>query len=156
VIIIGQDGLLANAAKYVNGRPMIGVNPDPDRYDGALLPFTVDSSLNIVDHVIKGNYEYRDVALAEARLNDGQRLLAFNELFIGIEDHTSARYRIAFNGKEEDQSSSGIIVATRSGSTGWLSSLYNMANGLIKAPKENVRIAKPLSDHELQFVVREP
>lgn len=156
VIIIGQDGLLANAAKYVNGRPMIGVNPDLARYDGALLPFTVDSCLNVVDRVINGTYDYRDASLAEARLNDGQRLLAFNELFIGIEDHTSARYRIAFNGKEEEQSSSGIIVATRSGSTGWLSSLYNMANGLIRAPKENARRAKPLSDHELQFVVREP
>jgi NAD kinase len=156
VITIGQDGLLANAAKYVGGRPMIGVNPDPSRYDGVLLPFTADRTLSVVEQVISGTYAYRDAALAEARLNDGQRLLAFNDLFIGISDHTSARYRIAFNGSEEEHSSSGILVATRSGSTGWLSSMYNMANGLIRAPKEKSRIAKPLSDRELQFVVREP
>jgi len=156
VITIGQDGLLANAAKYVGGRPMIGVNPDPSRYDGVLLPFTAESTVNALEQVISGTYAHRDASLAEARLNDGQRLLAFNDLFIGVSDHTSARYRIAFNGSEEEHSSSGILVATRSGSTGWLSSMYNMANGLIRGPKENVRKAKQLSDRELQFVVREP
>lgn len=31
VIAIGQDGLVANTLKYLNGQPLIGVNPDPDR-----------------------------------------------------------------------------------------------------------------------------
>lgn len=156
VITIGQDGLLANAAKYVGGRPLIGVNPDPARYDGALLPFTAANCQHAVERVVAGTGAYRDASLAEARLSDGQHLLAFNDLFIGIGDHTSARYRITFGGKEEEQSSSGILVATRSGSTGWLSSAYNMANGLIRGPKEHIRRAKPLGDDELQFVVREP
>lgn len=156
VVTIGQDGLLANAAKYVGGRPLIGVNPDPDRYDGVLLPFTPQTCRNAIERVLANECAIREASLAEARLNDGQRLLAFNDLFIGVEDHTSARYRISFNGKEEEQSSSGIIVATKSGSTGWLSSVYNMANGLIRSPNETARRAEPLGDHEVQFVVREP
>jgi NAD kinase len=156
VITIGQDGLLANAAKYVGGRPMIGVNPDPGRYDGVLLPFSSVTCLSAVERVVAGTYAHRDASLAEARLNDGQRLLAFNDLFIGINDHTSARYRISFGAEEEEQSSSGILVATRSGSTGWLSSAYNMANGLIRGPQEKVRNAKALGENELHFVVREP
>ncbi len=29
VIVVGQDGLVANAAKYLDGQPVIGVNPEP-------------------------------------------------------------------------------------------------------------------------------
>lgn len=156
IVTIGQDGLLANAAKYVRGRPMIGVNPDPERYDGVLLPFTAATCPAAVERVISGSYVHRETSLAEARLNDGQRLLAFNDLFIGINDHTSARYRITFGAAEEEQSSSGILVATRAGSTGWLSSVYNMANGLIRGPEGKARKVRPIAENELQFVVREP
>src|SRR5579859_2174484 len=30
VIALGQDGLVANIAKYLTGQPMLGVNPAPD------------------------------------------------------------------------------------------------------------------------------
>lgn len=38
VIVIGQDGLVANTLKYLNGQPVIAINPDPERWDGQLLP----------------------------------------------------------------------------------------------------------------------
>src|SRR5690606_32258260 len=40
ILVYGQDGLVANTAKYVNGLPIIAVNPDPSRFDGILLPFS--------------------------------------------------------------------------------------------------------------------
>jgi hypothetical protein len=40
-VVIGPDGLVANAAKYVGDLPIIGVNPDEQRNDGVLLPFRV-------------------------------------------------------------------------------------------------------------------
>jgi len=157
VITVGQDGILANAAKYVQGIPMIGVNPDPARYDGVLLPYTAESFLDGVEQVQNDTAQLRVVALAEARLGDGQRLLAFNDLFIGINDHTSARYRISYKGAAEEQSSSGILVSTKAGRTGWLSSVFNMANGInrLSNPK---KLAKPrkFGEDELFFVVREP
>ena len=130
VIVIGQDGLVANSAKYVGSIPMIAVNPEPQRYDGVLLPFTPEDFLEAVEQVIAGKYKAQMRSLAEARLNDGQRLLAFNDLFIGTASHISARYRIQIGDMSEEQSSSGIIVSTKSGATGWLSSIFNMANGL--------------------------
>ena len=36
--------------------------------------------------------------MAQAELNDGQRLLAVNDLFIGARTHVSARYRLRYRG----------------------------------------------------------
>jgi len=37
VIVVGQDGLVANTAKYLSGQPVIGVNPDPGDGMGVLV-----------------------------------------------------------------------------------------------------------------------
>jgi hypothetical protein len=39
VVTVGQDGLVVNTAKYLDGQPVVAVNPDPARYDGILLPY---------------------------------------------------------------------------------------------------------------------
>jgi NAD kinase len=95
VLVIGQDGLVANTAKYVGGIPVIAVNPEPKRFDGMLLPFTPADFLEAVEHVMVGKYPARKVALAEVRLNDGQRLLAFNDLFIDAATHVPVFYYAA-------------------------------------------------------------
>ncbi len=133
VVVVGQDGLVANTAKYAHGIPIIGVNPDPSQYDGVLLPFKTHEIERIVEKTLEGKHQQKEVTMAEARLNDGQRLLAFNDLFIGPQTHRSARYKLTYHKKTESQSSSGIIVSTGAGSTGWLSSLMNMANGVAAA-----------------------
>ncbi len=159
VIVVGQDGLVANTAKYADNIPIIGVNPDISRYDGVLLPFNTDDFLLGVEDVLAGNYLSITSNLAEAQLNDGQRLLAFNDLFIGPLSHTSARYIIQYNNQTERHSSSGVIVSTKSGSTGWLSSLYNMSFNMqsFLNKNNNAKKRKPvLNDKQLMFVVREP
>jgi NAD kinase len=159
-VVVGQDGLVANAAKYVNGLPILGVNPDKDRYDGFLLPFQITNFQQALESVLKGKAKFKNVTLAEAKTNDGQRLLAFNDLFIGPGSHTSARYKITYDNKTEEQSSSGVIVSTGAGSTGWLSSLLNMANGIQSTFSENqqvkVKFAMPWDTNQLVYVVREP
>jgi NAD kinase len=158
VIVIGQDGLVANTAKYVNEIPIIAVNPDKDRYDGFLLPFNPTNFIVGVEKVIADKYTAKTATLAEATLNDGQRLLAFNDLFIGASSHVSARYKISYNSKIEEHSSSGVIVSTKSGSTGWLSSIFNMTfemHKYIEKDNSKKKIAK-LKDNQLMFVVREP
>lgn len=158
VIVIGQDGLVANTAKYVNGLPIVAVNPDAERYDGLLLPFQPANFLQGVDKVMAGHYQARIATLAEAQLNDGQRLLAFNELFIGAASHVSARYKISFKDKSEEHSSSGIIVSTQAGSTGWLSSIFNMTLAMRRFMEkgEAKKKSTELKDNQLMFVVREP
>jgi hypothetical protein len=60
------------------------------------------------------------VTLAKATLNDGQKLYAVNDLFIGQRTQLSAYYRIRLGERQEDHCSCGIIVSTGAGSTGWL------------------------------------
>ncbi|MDV6236256.1 NAD(+)/NADH kinase [Leptospira ellisii] len=157
VVAIGQDGLVANTAKYSKGVPIIAVNPDKERYDGILLPFDRENFIGAVDDVVAGTYSSKTVRFAEARLNDGQRLLAFNDLFIGPSSHVSARYKISYNKRTEEQSSSGIIVSTPSGSTGWLSSVFNMAYGVAGVFEKDLELKRPsLEEGQLLFAVREP
>jgi len=153
IVVVGQDGLVANVAKYSKHIPIVAINPDPERYDGVLLPFTIKNFLNGVNSVLNENFSSKKMKFAEAVLNDGQKLLAVNDLFIGISSHSSARYKIILNGKEEIHSSSGIIVSTKTGSTGWLSSIFNMAFGILG--ETNLSYPK-LNEDDLYFAVREP
>ncbi len=161
VVTIGIDGLVVNTAKYLDGQPVVAVNPDPAHIDGILLPFNVKTAVPAVRQVLVGGYSAREVTMAEARLNDGQSLLAFNDLFIGVKSHVSARYRIQTGQRQERQSSSGIIVSTGAGSTGWLSSLFNMARGMVAsfsdAPESVLPVRQmPWNTERLVYVVREP
>lgn len=158
VVVIGPDGLVANAAKYVGNLPIVGVNPDPKRIDGMLLPFRLHQVRKVVESVLKERAKIEQVTMAEAELNDGQRLLAFNDLFIGRRSHVSARYNLKWRDTSESQSSSGVIVATGAGSTGWLSSVFNMTKGLNtwrgNAPINPLRME--WGSQSLAWVVREP
>ncbi len=129
VVVVGQDGLVANTAKYVGDVPIVAVNPDPQRFDGILLPFQVQEARAAVNRVLNKQAKIREVTLAEVMLHDGQRMLAFNDLFIGVKSHVSARYQLRVDGREESQSSSGVLVSTGAGSSGWMSSVFNMAAG---------------------------
>jgi NAD kinase len=158
VVAVGQDGLVANVAKYVGGQPLVGVNPDPSRFDGVLLPFGVDGAHAAMRRTLEGKASVREVTLAEARLQDGQRLLAFNDLFLGARTHVSARYTLRYDEVAEPQSSSGVIVSTGAGSSGWLSSVFTLAQGLTSTmggvPGKTWRMS--WEDPRLAFVVREP
>jgi NAD kinase len=123
VVIIGQDGLVANTLKYLDGQPVIGVNPDPGRWDGVLLPFVPEDAGKIVEETLRGRRKTEEVTMARARLQNGQELLAVNDFFIGQRTHVSARYIIKHGGLKEPQSSSGVIVSTGLGSTGWMKSV---------------------------------
>lgn len=157
IVVIGQDGLVANTAKYSRGCPIVAVNPDKARYDGVLLPFDTSDFVTGVEAVIDGKFRSQLMGFAEAKINDGQRLLAFNDLFIGASTHVSARYKISFQEKTEEHSSSGLIVSTKAGSTGWLSSIFNMAYGVAGVFEEGLVSKRPtLGENELLFAVREP
>ena len=122
--------------------------------------------------MLKQRARYRKVTLAEVLLGDGQKLLAFNDLFVGARTHVSARYRLRWCKKEEAQSSSGVLISTGAGSTGWLSSVFQMARGVArfalgarsgweaeeggtKAPP-GLPSPLPWDTRSLVFVVREP
>ena len=163
VVALGQDGLVANTLKYLDGQVVIGVNPDPARWDGVLLPFAPSDVGAVMRDHLADKRPVREITMAEARLNDGQTLCGVNDLFIGPRSHVSARYLLALDGRQERQSSSGIIVSTGLGSTGWLRSLYAGWAGMTAALtggerpvafEEQSRFA--WDARELRFCVREP
>lgn len=162
VVTLGPDGLVVNTAKYLNGQPLLALNPDPARIDGVLVPFSIDDAAEALEQALACALGGRQVTMAKATLNDGLSLLAVNDLFIGQRTHVSARYRICYAGREENQSSSGIIVSTGAGSTGWLRSVLTGATRIscafngekVPALPEGYRI--PWEARHLLFTVREP
>jgi NAD kinase len=148
LVAVGQDGLVANVAKYLAGQPVLGVNPDPARHDGVLVRHPPEALRDLLPAAAAGRLRVQRRTMAQAVLDDGQRLLALNEVFVGHRTHQSARYRITVEGASEPQSSSGLIVTTGTGATGWARSIHRQR----KQPRE---LPGP-EDAALAFFVREP
>jgi hypothetical protein len=89
-----------------------------------------------------------------------QELYAVNDLFIGPKTHASARYEIRLGDKAEIHSSSGVIVSTGLGSTGWLRSIITGSTGIAASLEPQARrmsqIHMPWDARYLHFAVREP
>ena len=156
VVVIGQDGLVANTLKYLDSQPVIAVNPDPGRWDGKLLPFEIGDLERVILKTIQEKSVINSVTFAEAKTNDGQRMLAVNDLFVGPKSHVSARYLLKWREQEERQSSSGIIVSTGMGSSGWFQSI--LAGALGVTGRKNHHLMKGFSWEEkrIHFAVRAP
>src|SRR3954470_2583069 len=102
VVVLGQDGLVANVAKYLEAeQPVIGLNPDPDRYPGILVPHPPGAAADLLHDVADDRAGFEHRTMAQASLDDGQRLLALNDIFIGHVSHQSARYRVEVAGRTE-------------------------------------------------------
>lgn len=123
VVAVGQDGLVANVAKYLAGQPVIGINPAPDLYDGVLVRFAVDRLTQLLRASAAQAAAVEPRTMVQALLDNGETLTALNEIFIGHRSHQSARYRIELVEQGEDHSSSGLIVASGTGATGWARSI---------------------------------
>ncbi len=154
VVVVGQDGLVANVAKYLTGQPVVGVNSNPDRFDGVLCSHRPDGVRAVLAWVeastkgVTGPYRHQTRVMAEALREDGQRLLALNEVFVGHASHQSAQYVLRWGSRTERQSSSGLICSTGTGSTGWARSVCEQRGLPIKLPDPE--------QAQLAFFVREP
>ncbi|WP_296745558.1 hypothetical protein [Mesorhizobium sp.] len=147
VVPVGQDGLVANVAKYLNGQPVLGVNPAPDLYDGVLARIGVGRLAKLLAAAVTGDVKVEARTMVQAELGDGETLLALNEIFVGHRSHQSARYRIEAEGETEDHSSSGLIVASGTGATGWARSIMEATHLELSLGRE---------EHAVGFWVREP
>lgn len=146
VVPVGPDGLVANIAKYLDRQPVLGVNPDPPNVAGLLVRFSANEFGSVVNAVAARAATIEERTLIEARLDDGQTLRALNEIFVGHRSHQSARYRIALGDREERQSSSGLIVASGTGATGWARSI---------ARERNMQLDLSATSRSLAVFVRE-
>ncbi|MEM1182941.1 MAG: hypothetical protein AAGM22_31655 [Acidobacteriota bacterium] len=150
VVALGQDGLVANVAKYLDGQPVLGVNPDPAAYDGVLVPLAPEAVADLLVPASRGQASTESRTMVAASTGGGRELVALNEIFVGHRSHQSARYRLGdtpHRGPLERQSSSGLVVASGSGATGWARSIH-------RRRKTDVVLPGP-TERRLAFFVRE-
>jgi len=127
VIAVGQDGLVANIAKYLDGQIVIGINPEPTINPGTLVPHVPEAAPALLSTAAdaRADDHTEQRAMVEAITDDGQQLTALNEIYIGQPSHQTARYTLTVPAKRaERQASSGVIVATGTGATGWCRSAW--------------------------------
>jgi NAD kinase len=122
VIAVGQDGLVANVARFLSGQKVLGVNPNPGRNDGILVRHSSAQALKMLPTAQGMRCQKR--TMIQATLDDGQKILALNEIFFGHSSHQSARYKIQAKNMLETHSSSGVIVSSGTGATGWGRSIH--------------------------------
>lgn len=147
IVVVGQDGLVANVSKYLSGQPVLGINPAPDLYDGVLLRVPLERLSRLLPASAHGDAPVERRTMVEAKMESGERLTALNEIFVGHRSHQSARYRIAVADAAEDQSSSGLIVASGTGATGW-------ARSIMEATHRRVNLG--IEEQAVAYFVREP
>ncbi len=143
VLAVGQDGLVANVAKYLDGQPVIGVNPEPDVNPGVLVQHVPEA---IADLLRSRMLQMAERTMVSALLDDGQELFGLNEIYCGHTTHQSSRYILSTSdGRRERQSSSGIVVGTGTGASGWCASIA-------RAVKDAPPLPKPDEDWLCWFV----
>ena len=136
VVIVGQDGLVANVAKYLDGQPVLGIDPEPLRNPGVLVTHPAADAAAL----LRGLPIAQHRTMVAATTDDGQQLLALNEVYVGQPTHQTARYAIRPpGGSRERQASSGIIIATGTGSTGWCRSTWLERHSHLSLPAPDER-----------------
>jgi len=148
LVVVGQDGLVANAARYLHGQPVIGVDPAPGLNPGVLVRHRAEAVASLLPAAVEQRAPVELRTMARAELDDGQVLETLNEVYVGHPTHQSARYRLAGDdGHWERQSSSGLVASTGTGATGWAASISHDRGAPVALPRP--------TDPALAWFVRE-
>ena len=138
VVTVGPDGLVANVAKYLDRQPVIGVDPEPGRNAGVLVRFTAGQLAGLLPAVVASAAPTRGRAMVRAALDDGQELVGLNEVYVGHASHQSARYLLTApdggRARRERHSSSGVVIGSGTGATGWCASIARDRPGAPRPP----------------------
>ena len=167
VVVVGQDGLVANVAKYLEGQPVLGIDPTPGSGLGVLTRHRAGDCERLLETVAEGKAAVQQRTMVTATVDatsadappisasvptraagpapgPGQSsalsLTALNEIYLGSPSHQSARYVLTLpDGRTESQSSSGVLAGTGTGATGWLLSVARERRSALTLPTPTAR-----------------
>ena len=150
VVALGGDNHFQRVARLLHDEPLAGINSDPATSLGMLTAFNIHTFKQALPNLLVGARDVEKWTRLEVRV-DGKPLshLALGEVFIGERDRcVMSRHVLRFRRQREEQKSSGLLVVTGAGSTGWYQSA---ANGLAPA-----RHSFPKQAPSFRFLLTEP
>ncbi len=124
IISIGGD----EHFKYVyhnmlSDKLILNIRSDNLKSEGALSTCNRFNLDKMVKQIHNSSYIVDKWVTLEADLNNKPIGNAIDTIYIGKNNSTKiSRYRIIYRGKEEEQKSSGLLIVTGAGSTGWFTS----------------------------------
>lgn len=118
VVILGDDGAFVNTAKLLQNQRVITIATST-KCCSRLMKFTAETFEKSAVNLFAGKSAVVGVSLTRAQTSLGHTLEAVNDLFVGRADLRSSRYAVLVGSNFVEQVSSGVIVSTGTGSTGW-------------------------------------
>tara|TARA_Y100000310_G_scaffold91966_1_gene89504 strand:- start:3711 stop:4487 length:777 start_codon:yes stop_codon:yes gene_type:complete len=119
-VVVGGDGTFLRASQFVEGVPLIGLNSDPKTKEGFYMRLNRLNFEKRFENIFKGNFNTVNLTRLGAKINNKPiHCRALNEYYFGAEkSYMTSRYVITIS-KPEAQRSSGVIVATPTGTRAW-------------------------------------
>ena len=132
VIALGGDDHLKMLSHWIDDdTPIVGVNSDPDSSEGHLMSFTASDLPHLLKRIEEGNYLLEPWTRLRVSVDGVDQGPALSEIVLAKQDfRLMSRHQLELKGEKVVQKSSGLIISTGAGSTGWFASA-----GLYLAPE---------------------
>lgn len=121
VLALGGDNHFVYLSHFLTRAPILGINADRQRSHGGLLRLDERHLEGMAGRLRAGRFSISAWPRLEASVDGRPAGVATSELFLGERQrkHMSRHVLRVGRGREEEHKSSGLLVCTPAGSTGW-------------------------------------